>query len=72
MQRYSSAIANFGAAKGRVAPEIFRPPEREHRFQGGSLDGVQLENRPRLSHKDALNQERLWSVVMVAGQRRRR
>jgi hypothetical protein len=55
MQRHSNAIANFGAPK-IMSPSKYCGQPKEHCSQGGSLDGVQLENRLRLSHKDALNQ----------------
>jgi hypothetical protein len=38
-----------------IAPQLLRPSE-QCCSPGGSFDGVQLEKRSWLSHKDALNQ----------------
>jgi hypothetical protein len=52
MQRDSNPIASLGAPKIMSRSKYCG----HHCSQGGSFDGVQLENRLRLSHKDALNQ----------------
>jgi hypothetical protein len=55
------SIANCDTPQNDMTPQdmtlsaISRPSE-ECCSQGGSFGGVQLEKRPRLSHKNALNQ----------------
>jgi len=51
-----SSIANCGMPQAiSIAPQLLRPSE-QCCSPGGSFDGVQLEKRSWLSHKDALNQ----------------
>jgi hypothetical protein len=62
-----SSIANCGMPQAiPIALQLLRP-FKQCCSQGGSFDGVQLENRRRLSHKDALNQ-----VIAFGGRHGRR
>jgi hypothetical protein len=55
IQRNFSSIANCGMPQALpIASQLLRPNNLALRV--AALDGVQLENRCWLSHKDALNQ----------------